>query len=509
MPMPTPPPRPDDLTPPKPIPSKPDEGGFQLNEQYEEQLIDISSDFATAIVSASEGLMAKPKILDDLAVLTEHDFSDTISSLEKLSNLSNEMTEEASAMSLEFEALVTALNNLDEFIIKRLYGLNNDTMMNSIMDEYNKYKEGRISFSEFLKNLEDNKEIDNAAVFALFGFDINSDDYKTIIAEFGKKSLEQVLIDLSVTNYISKLGLNLAIDSYAYGFSQGVAYSISSAMFDSLKNAAGRIDSGYLDLNKFLKNPFGGFFVNALIVSTVNIGLHKIKGDLDDETLFRAGLDGFAIAGSSALGNATSAAILAEGGVINSILISAGLNPETWAPLAAAGVVAFTYWGGSELIDYAADQIWTYDNTNFNHDRLIAELAEDGALLYDTNTIPSTNENAIQSYVRMDQNDAPRAFTNYFLGAAGQQYDTSYDGSPEFDAITDIIMDPNPAGYSADERNINAAASRYKTLEERQRYIETYNATCDYMKNNEDLNIESYLVPGANDYALKGTLTIY
>ena len=442
-PTPTPEPKPVPTPTPTPTPtpsskqSKPDEGGFQLNEDYVKQLTDISTDYATAIVSLTTGIAASPLILDSIAILQgEHDFSSETKTLDSISALSETMNEEAATMSLEFEGLIDSLNRLDEFILDGLRGLKNSHTKDEIMEEYSKYKEGRISFSEFLNFLETNENIDKATVYSLFGYDINSDDLKTLCVEFDKKCLEQILIDICLTNYSVKLGLNLALDAEAYGFSQGVAYAISSAMFDSLKKAAGKIDSSYIDLNGILANTFGSFFVNALIVSSVNTGLHLIEGDLDSETLFRSVGDGFAIAGSSALGNATSAVLLTEGGLINSILISAGINPATWAPLAAAGVVALTYWGGSKAVNYAADQIWTDEKMNFSHDRLVEDLTEEGKILVDSRTIPGSNENIVEAYLRMEKEGAPRSLTNYYLGAAGLPYDHAYDNSIDFNAIS-------------------------------------------------------------------------
>ena len=505
MPMPTTTPESLPNTPPNPALSRPGEGGFQLSERYKEQLADISTDYSNAIVALSTDVAIKETLASSFAVLDKHDFTSETSAIDSISEEVNGMISEAAAMALEFEALVGALTDLDTYIIDRLTGIMSLTeeQKAEIMDEYNKYKNGECDFSDFLDYLSGLEDSGNI-IATLFGIsEDRQQDFLTLFAESGKylgaQWLEQILVENTLATVIEGWGINLVLDTGAYGFSQGLAYAIAGKINNIVQSASSGAAYEYLmeDLAGISGSAFGGFFINAAIIAAVNIGLHAISGDLDPETAFRSVGDGVAIATSAAISE-----------YVVSMLAGSSI-PGVGVAFIGAGVVALVYWGGSKAVDYIADQIWSDENMNFDHDRLIEELKENGAALYESVKVDGTGESIFDTYMKMEDDGSPRAFTNYFLGAAGQPYDTTYDGSPEFDAITNILLNPNPAGYVTDEQSVIAAASRYPTQDERQRYIDTYNEVCDYCKTHPTANIETYMIPGASDYVLNGTLSMY
>lgn len=489
--------------------SRPGDGGFQVNEDYTTQLTDISTDFNNAVVAFSSAAAVKGVIDTCFNTLSNHDFSAAKTAIKNICDINNDMLSEVQSMSLEFQALISGLEELDRFILEKLGGLNlTDTEKDGIRKEYEKYKNGQQDFSDFLNYLAGLRNEDLIA--DMFGVpDELREGFKIFFAESGKyiggkflEKLEQYFVDSSLIQLTQAWGLNLQLDAFAYGSSQGVAYSISTSIYNIIKNMLSSEEGAFAekhlaDLADFTSSAFGGFFLSAALISLFNVGMYAVQGDLDFENFVRSVGDGTVIALST-----TISSQIVE-------LLAAGSVPGLREIIAGAVVVSLVYYGGSKLVDYLADQIWSDEIMNFDHERLIEELKENGYIIMETNKIDGLDENIIQTYLRMEDEGAPRALTNFLLGASGLPYDTSLDNSIEFDAVL-YLYDGSKSvlpGEYTDKDIQDYAKMLYPNSEDQEKFIAIATEIRDYFNNNrteETGVVREYIGQATIDYTRYG-----
>ena len=462
-------------------PTKPGEGGFQIDEEYEKQLFDINTDYSNSIVSLSSGVAIKSILSKCFDTLEKHDFSVETKVIDNISDIVTNMSDTAAEMALEFEALNNILNNLDKFIENRIFNLDSltDEQKQDIINKYEQYKNGRYTFSEFLEYIAGFNNGQFVAI--MFGIPDNYVEgfIKTFVAETGKsvaKSdwLEQVLIDNTLYGFVDSWGLTFMLDYQAYGFAQGVAYAISNAIKGQAKKVLNGKASEFSTeiLSQIASTSFGMFCMEATIISLVNMAMYEIQGDLDAENIVRSIGDGAAVAGADFAAKAVIA-FLAESTAI-----------PGWGQAAlGALIVAIAYYGGSRLVDYFADQIWSDENMNFDHDRLIEELKENGIDIFETNKVYKTDSSVTQVSIELEENGAPRELVNFFKGSAGLYYDYSYDDSPEFRAIVDLFGSYSTPDFFSEEM-IEQNAKFESTSADGKAYIDACHRIKDYYMNN-------------------------